>query len=125
MHLHGVSFIISRRKSAWACCFLLSAAAGMSQSHRAHKSLLILSLCSAELTNIHTVQSDHHEHAESLCIWAVFCSKCTEVYSSALTLWAASSVLVKIVLKDCGNYCFTEEAGFGGFSFTEMIGVVF
>lgn len=48
MHLHGVSFIISRRKSIWACYFLLSAAAKMSQSQRAHKSLLIMPLCSAE-----------------------------------------------------------------------------
>lgn len=47
MHMCGVSFIISRRKSIWACYFLLSAAAKMSQSHRAHKSLLILPLCSA------------------------------------------------------------------------------
>lgn len=47
VHLHGVSFIISRRKSFWACYFLLSAAVKMSQSHRTHKSLLILPLCSA------------------------------------------------------------------------------
>lgn len=46
-HVHGVSsFIISRRKSIWARYFLLSAAAKMRQPHKAHKSLLILPLCS-------------------------------------------------------------------------------
>lgn len=49
----------------------------------------------AELTDIHTIQADHHEHAESPCIWTVFYSKCTEVFSSALTLRAASSALKK------------------------------